>query len=756
MEQVDGLLLQAIRGYGFDLGEEVKALADLNSEFIFGVVIYCLKHIDETVEFPNALPRNMAGRVSLATQVCATLKELGYRETIAYAQLLYADAANNRRLLSWLVSMMPASEEEGTQVRTAADLIQEQFVSMLRKSWQPAFSRPHCTPPLHRFVEVCSLRTDPLSMPYALGPPAGRGVAEEYIRVLMRPVTAQTAMREDAIPSLLEHNCRELSETRDRELEWNTLGLDSGLNPWQYQQRKRADILSSMSNVLRERSAQLGGVGSMDTYSSVGQTPAAGFSKRRRNRMKGTRFMHQVDFAERNAEPVPEETEEERNERREAELAELDRKINNAQNHLRRIIAETAQFDDRARQAESRLTAESERMEAMRRHLLIQKKTLDLLPNGEENVKRLRELADRSAERLMILATQWETVRAPLLERYRKLKLQFSDRKSNAQRLLVEMKKMREQMLGLADEFRQRDGVYKELASAFEAMPSNISREVYTDRIIDIVRQVKKQKVDIDKILRDTRDLQQEVNTISGTLDRSFAVAQELVFQHASTSKDPAAKEAYRLVVGIHQDFGALAVSVHERGQVRNKILQTEERIETMGKRVEALRLEQVQSDLEKMETANRALFEQLKQAGADMAAFTDGHTPAAPSAASKLIRMESSATVSERPAAATDPIGAVPPQSASTVHEQGQEQEGSRPEDELHSTQEEESHGETPVVLVPEALSTAAPNDLSSTPAQVEQQPDSVAEPQTVHEEEEDAGFSDPLGVDPLGVGAQ
>jgi TolA-binding protein len=419
-------------------------------------------------------------------------------------------------------------------------------------------------------------------------------------------------------------------------------------------------------------------------------------------------------------------------------------------------------------------------MEEMRRHLLIQKKTLDLLPDGEENVKRLRELADRSAQRLMILATQWETVRAPLIERYRKLKLQFSDRKSNAQRLLMEMKKMREQMLGLADGFRQQDSVYKQLASVFGAMPSNISREVYTDRIVDIVRQVKKQKVDIDKILRDTRDLQQEVNTISGTLDRSFAVAQELVFQYADSTKDTLSKEAYRLVVGIHQDFGALAVSVHERGQVRNKILQTEERIETMGKRIEALRLEQVQSDLEKMETANRALCEQLEKAGADMSAFSGVHTR--DRATSTLIRMDSSAAVSTTaPAVACPsigqelPVAAAPPVERTPLTDTAVHSTYAGVVDELEAAAPPTPAAASPTAsnaAVGEAVSTASvatPTSSSSASATqpsaeakgevVVEQAAGVAEVEVVAVAEEEASaeesFSDPLGVDPLGVGA-
>ena len=48
-----------------------------------------------------------------------------------------------------------------------------------------------------------------------------------------------------------------------------------------------------------------------------------------------------------------------------------------------------------------------------------------------------------------------------------------------------------------------------------------------------VVKQCKKQKVDIDRILLDTRALQKEINEVSDKLGRSFLLANEMVFGDA-------------------------------------------------------------------------------------------------------------------------------------------------------------------------------------------------------------------------------
>ena len=64
-----------------------------------------------------------------------------------------------------------------------------------------------------------------------------------------------------------------------------------------------------------------------------------------------------------------------------------------------------------------------------------------------------------------------------------------------------------------------------------------ISRSAYTRRIMEIIGNICKQKEEIDKVLSDTKELQKEINNITGRLDRSFTVADELIFQVSSKNK---------------------------------------------------------------------------------------------------------------------------------------------------------------------------------------------------------------------------
>jgi hypothetical protein len=53
---------------------------------------------------------------------------------------------------------------------------------------------------------------------------------------------------------------------------------------------------------------------------------------------------------------------------------------------------------------------------------------------------------------------------------------------------------------------------------------------------MEIIGNIAKQKEDIDKVLKDTKELQKEINNFTGQLDRSFTVADELIFQVKSLS----------------------------------------------------------------------------------------------------------------------------------------------------------------------------------------------------------------------------
>lgn len=48
---------------------------------------------------------------------------------------------------------------------------------------------------------------------------------------------------------------------------------------------------------------------------------------------------------------------------------------------------------------------------------------------------------------------------------------------------------------------------------------------------MEIIGNIKKQDEEIKKILKDTKDVQKDINNLNGQLDRSFILSDELIFR---------------------------------------------------------------------------------------------------------------------------------------------------------------------------------------------------------------------------------
>lgn len=58
-----------------------------------------------------------------------------------------------------------------------------------------------------------------------------------------------------------------------------------------------------------------------------------------------------------------------------------------------------------------------------------------------------------------------------------------------------------------------------------------IFRTFYTQRILSIVANVKKQNDEMNRVLEDVKSVQREINTVQGKVERTFTVTDEIIFQ---------------------------------------------------------------------------------------------------------------------------------------------------------------------------------------------------------------------------------
>lgn len=125
------------------------------------------------------------------------------------------------------------------------------------------------------------------------------------------------------------------------------------------------------------------------------------------------------------------------------------------------------------------------------------------------------------------------------------------NKESETSKLLEEIKAMRVRMKEVADDTRLKDDLYKQLVGEYERMGKDSSRVSYTQRMMEIVVNIQKQKEDIGKILGDTRLVQKEINQLTGKLDRIFTITDEQVYKDAR--KDEARRTAYKLLASLRE-----------------------------------------------------------------------------------------------------------------------------------------------------------------------------------------------------------
>jgi chromosome segregation ATPase len=395
---------------------------------------------------------------------------------------------------------------------------------------------------------------------------------EGYYSKYLPPLTQQSDPF-NYPPSVLEANTQSVVESRERELEWSSKGLGSASNPQEYSKKKLDSILKAMGGHIRGALGQLEGEGLSSGPTASQDTPTTGhFDNLKKYRTE-----------EEGGEGAVAMSEEEVEQRRKDEVAQLEGSIAKGQDRVGRLDEVLGSVLSNIKQIEALIAEEEGLTSPLEQEYRVKKRVMGLLGNAEENILQLQEIATTQQGRLTELAQEWEQYRMKLVEEHRALKHRLAHLSDDSQKKLDAIRAIRAQMKVLGEEVRAKDEKYRELSEAYSQLQRDITRSYYTDRILDIVRTVKKQKAEIERLVDDTMSVQKEIRSTSDTLNRSFSVIDEMIYQDATTKQNPTAKEAYKQVVGMNEQFKRLVKLVEEMGHTKNSILTLEQKIETVS-----------------------------------------------------------------------------------------------------------------------------------------------------------------------------
>nr|XP_060619208.1 coiled-coil domain-containing protein 22 [Anolis sagrei ordinatus] len=627
MEEVDKILIHSLRLSGTDIPDEVQSIREFTTELIIESVVRCLRVISPSVGagLSHILPPGMSARFRIGMSLAQACQDLGYQGEVGYQTFLYSSEPEIRRLLLFLVEKLPrdASEDADQPVGKSATLhkaIAAAVKEQLAIPWVP----PSCrTPRLQLLQGSCLLKrfqAQPLVLHRESDPFLGKVPQErkEFFVKFLPPVSAQLPQPTSLVPSLFELNMAELSAAQDWENEWKSQGLGSRMTPEEYRQWKQQRLQRRLLDQLRQGASRAAsthpGTTSRDLIQLLG---TFGMGREHAGALaKGSRFTHSQHLACKQEEeppiqvqvlPISRSSEQELREHQAAELEALETELGHLVGQITEIEGQMSTLGLTLTQVEGEVRQHQLGVTEREQTLRVKGQTVELLPDAENNMAKLQVVVESSAQRVIQLAAQWEKHRVPLIQEFRDLKALHDSKELESSRRLSEIRELHERIRSAAEEAKRKDDVYKQLLVEMESLPKDVSRSAYTQRILEIVSNIRKQKEEITKILSDTKELQKEINSLTGKLDRTFAVTDELIFKDAK--RDEAVRKAYKYLAALHENCSQLIQTIEDTGTILREIRDLEEQIESETSKKTLSNYERILGDYQAVKQENAILL---------------------------------------------------------------------------------------------------------------------------------------------------
>jgi hypothetical protein len=619
MEEVDNIIIHSLRQVGCDIEEDVDSLRHFSTELVIEAAVRCLDVIHPGLGLPHSLPDSMSARFRVGASIAQACKNLGYSGDIGYQTFLYSSETDVRRIFVFLIEKLPKESEKSILEPTGRIGLLEKAVSetvkkQLTSPWLPRYcrrkgirwhddgtwSREGCG---HQQAFIsCNLVVPKTAKSKELS----QAWREYYVHHLPL-VTEQVSNRHQLLPSLITLNAKglltPLQQAHGVTPNWETSGISQQLTEC----------------LARSLDGCSGAPGKESTISALHIQD----SDKKRGKETNSRFVlsEKLQFTkesdkDKQLQGAGEQQRsqlvtvtEKRREKEEAmqlareEMERLKQCLDSLQLDVNKLTVKLSQITEEKSQEERALRVKEEEQ-------TVKKRTYDLLPEADSNLSALQASVESSAQTLVVLAAQWEKHRAPLLAQYRDARERNSNKASESQKKVDALRNLREKSRELGDEARHKEQLHSQLVNEYEKVTKDINRSAYTRRIMEIIGNIAKQKEDIDKVLKDTKELQKEINNLTGQLDRSFTVADELIFQDAK--RDETARKAYKLLATLHSDCSDLVQMVEETGATVREIRDLEEQIETESAKNVGANLDRISADLHQMKQETAALTAQL------------------------------------------------------------------------------------------------------------------------------------------------
>ncbi|CAG7835882.1 unnamed protein product [Allacma fusca] len=575
MEEVDSILIYTLEQIGCDVNTNVAELSPLQ---IIKCVTRCLQLARPDMDIPAYDgATSMSGRYKVASQLAQLVTDLGYKEEIGCQSFLYPSEGDTRKLLIFMVEKLPRDidSEVGDKIEVLLSKIAKEAESKEEDDFSSGIEVGGIRLPAA--INVDALPKE--SMRFYASHLAELSFAKQ--REKFKHSTEVTSPTTPVAPPSVTDTDDDFGDPDEPEVEI-VPEITKEVPVAKPRIKEKPKVAEKVIKPPIKEKPKL--------ESTVNQEEAAAEELARNEQIRKA--------AEEAAEVAARTKALQENTKSKVKLAKQKDKA------IHKLNQNISTLEDEV----SRLRG---RIEAREKDLDRQRKTHQLLSGSEDGLDKVKNAVDSQMEKLLNLANQWENHRQPLIDEIRHKRADSANKISETAKQREEIRSLKAVLKEMGQEAKEKVELYSQLMAEYEKMPKDLNRSAYTRRICEIIGNIKKQKREITKVITDTKAIQKDINTLSGRLDRTFAVADELIYKDAEKDKNVA--QSYKLLVSIHSDFSRIIKTLEETGNSKRLARDLEDKVEAEKAKHFQCKLDRLQADLTQMKKENQILQATLR-----------------------------------------------------------------------------------------------------------------------------------------------
>lgn len=272
------------------------------------------------------------------------------------------------------------------------------------------------------------------------------------------------------------------------------------------------------------------------------------------------------------------------------------------------VIIEKEELRNEEKVLTEEVTAKTSELQHLEEELELLKAAAEMAFGDQNSIdfcfEQLKEQVDAKRCNITELKSQWDAFRMPLEEKKRNLEESLYANIPDSQEKLQKLRELEHEKQLVLSEITKREEEHSKLSADLEKQPKLPSRTSYIERIKEITKSSQKQDADIKRILKETRELQLESNSIQDRLHRTYAVLDEIVCREAK--RDPVVRKAYRLLTSLHDCFGQISEKILTTDRISREMTELEKKLAAMASR--SLNVDKLQADLDAIVKENECL----------------------------------------------------------------------------------------------------------------------------------------------------